>query len=84
VVSSDSHYQAKGIDFDKLRSRTRTVTGLREVRRSKLANVLFAQELARRLDGTGVKHLLRAPRRGRLEIWRRGPWPIRPIIKSGC
>jgi len=54
VVSSDSHYQAKGIDFDKLRSRTRTVTGLREYAVSKLANVLFAQELARRLDGTGV------------------------------
>ncbi len=82
VVSSDSHYQAKGIDFDKLRSRTRTVTGLREYSVSKLANVLFAQELARRLDGTGVNTYCVHPGVVASEIWRRVPWPIRPIVKS--
>ncbi len=82
VVSSDSHYQARGIDFDKLRSRTRSVTGLREYSVSKLANVLFAQELARRLDGTGVSTYCVHPGVVASEIWRRVPWPIRPIIMS--
>ncbi len=54
VVSSDAHKQArKGLDFDDLQSersyRPFTVYG-----KSKLANIYFAQELARRLDGTGV------------------------------
>jgi retinol dehydrogenase 12 len=82
VVSSDSHYQAKGIDFDKLRTSTRSVTGLREYSVSKLANVVFSQELARRLDGTGVNTYCVHPGVVASEIWRRVPWPIRPIIKS--
>jgi retinol dehydrogenase 12 len=51
VVASDSHYGAKGIDFDALRRRTSSVTGLPEYGVSKLCNVLFAQELARRTGG---------------------------------
>lgn len=82
VVSSDSHYQAKGIDFDKLRSRTRTVAGLREYSVSKLANVLFSAELARRLSGTGVNTYCLHPGVVASEIWRRVPWPLRPLIKS--
>jgi retinol dehydrogenase-12 len=82
VVSSDSHYQAKGIDFGKLRSRTRTVTGLREYSVSKLANVLFSAELARRLSGTGVNTYCLHPGVVASEIWRRVPWPLRPLIKS--
>jgi NAD(P)-dependent dehydrogenase (short-subunit alcohol dehydrogenase family) len=49
VVASDSHYGAKGIDFDALRRPTRSVTGMREYGVSKLCNVLFAQELGRRV-----------------------------------
>jgi retinol dehydrogenase 12 len=82
VVSSDSHYQAPGIDFDSLRSRTKSVTGLREYSVSKLANVLFAQELARRLAGTGVNTYCVHPGVVASEIWRRVPWPLRPLIKS--
>src|SRR5215475_6465687 len=51
-VASDAHYQAKGIDFGRLQRRTRGITGLREYAVSKLCNVLFSAELARRLDGT--------------------------------
>ena len=53
-VSSMSHYQAKGIDYEAVRKPTKSITGLREYAVSKLANVVHAQELARRLDGTGV------------------------------
>ena len=61
VVASDSHYGAKGVDFDALRRPTRSVTGLREYGVSKLCNVLFAQELSRRVgagdagDAGGVR-----------------------------
>jgi retinol dehydrogenase-12 len=48
VVASDAHYQAKGVDFDAVRRRTSSLTGLAEYGVSKLCNVLFAQELARR------------------------------------
>src|SRR5437660_5576088 len=51
-VSSVGHYSATGIDYEAVRQPTKTVTGLREYGVSKLANVLHAQELARRLDGT--------------------------------
>ena len=48
-VASASHYQAKkGIPWDRLRQRTRGLTAMDEYAVSKLANVLFTQELARR------------------------------------
>lgn len=51
-VASGSHIGAR-IDFDDLEMR-RNYSGLRAYGRSKLANILFTYELARRLDGTGV------------------------------
>ena len=47
-MSSGSHYQAKGIDYEAVRQPTKSVTGLPEYAVSKLCNVLHAQELARR------------------------------------
>lgn len=79
-VSSDSHYQAKGIDWDAVRRPTKGVTGLSEYAASKLANVLFTQELARRLDGTGVTAYALHPGVIASEIWRRVPWPVRPLM----
>jgi retinol dehydrogenase 12 len=52
-VASHAHFRARGIDFDALKEPTR-LPGLRAYQRSKLANVLFFVELARRLAGTGV------------------------------
>ena len=51
-VSSDSH-QGTGLDFDDLQM-GRNYGGFRAYGRSKLANLLFTYELARRLEGTGV------------------------------
>jgi len=80
TVSSDAHYQAKGIDFGRLRQRTRTITGLREYAVSKLCNVLFSRELARRLAGTGVTTYALHPGVVASDIWRRVPWPVRPLV----
>lgn len=53
-VSSRAHQRAlTGLDFDDLQS-TRGYRGLLVYARSKLANIYFTRELARRLEGTGV------------------------------
>jgi len=52
VVASDAHKQArKGLDFDDLMSK-RSYSGFSVYAKSKLANIYFARELARRLAGT--------------------------------
>ena len=80
IVSSDSHYDAKdGIDLDAVQQSTPSITGLPEYAVSKLANVLFAQELCRRLPEeiwVGALH----PGVIASDVWRRVPWPIRPIM----
>ena len=80
-VSSDSHYQAKGIDFEAVRQRTASMTGMREYAVSKLGNVLFTQELARRVADRGITAYALHPGVVASDIWRRVPWPVRPLIK---
>ncbi len=76
-VASNSHYDAKaGIDFDALRRSTSSLTGMSEYAVSKLANVLFANELARRLDGSGVTTYSLHPGVVATNVWRRVPWPL--------
>jgi NAD(P)-dependent dehydrogenase (short-subunit alcohol dehydrogenase family) len=54
VVSSDAHKGARqGLDFDDLQS-TRRYRWMDAYNKSKLANIYFTRELARRLGGTGV------------------------------
>ena len=79
-VASDAHYQAKGIDFDRLQRRTRGITGMAEYAVSKLCNVLFTEELARRLAGTGVTSYSLHPGVVASDIWRRVPAPVRPLV----
>ena len=80
-VASAAHYGAAGIDFDAVRKPTRTITGMREYSVSKLANVLHARELARRLEGTGVTTYSLHPGVIASDIWRRVPWPARAVMK---
>jgi NAD(P)-dependent dehydrogenase (short-subunit alcohol dehydrogenase family) len=80
-VSSTGHYQAKGIDWEAVRRPTRSFTAMPEYSVSKLCNVLHAQELARRLDGTGVTTYSLHPGAIASQIWKRVPWPVRPVMK---
>jgi retinol dehydrogenase-12 len=64
-----------------VRRPTKSITGLPEYSVSKLANVLHAQELARRLDGTGVTTYSLHPGAIASSVWRRIPWPIDAIMK---
>jgi NAD(P)-dependent dehydrogenase (short-subunit alcohol dehydrogenase family) len=79
-VASTAHYQAKTIDFGRLQSPTRSITGLDEYQVSKLGNVLFTRELAKRLEGTGVTTYAVHPGVIASDIWRRIPWPVRPVV----
>jgi retinol dehydrogenase-12 len=80
TVASDAHYQARGIDWEALRRPARGITGLGEYAVSKLCNVLFSQELARRTAGTGVTTYALHPGVVASDIWRRVPWPVRPLV----
>ena len=54
IVSTASHaHRGATLDFDDLQGE-KQFNGLRAYQRSKLANILFTRELARRLAGTGV------------------------------
>ena len=81
IVASQAHYEAKGIDFDAIRRPTKSVTGLPEYAVSKLANVLFARGLAKRLGPSGVHSYSLHPGVVASDAWRRVPWPIRPLMK---
>ena len=80
TVSSDSHYSAHGIDFEALRRPGRGITGIHGYAVSKLCNVLFSAELARRTAGSGVTTYALHPGVVASDIWRRVPWPVRPLM----
>ncbi|MDA8379229.1 MAG: SDR family oxidoreductase [Actinomycetota bacterium] len=79
-VASVAHFQAKGINFDKVRGPTPSFTGLPEYAVSKLANVLFSAQLAERLAGTGVTSNSLHPGAVASNIWKRVPRLIRPVV----
>jgi NAD(P)-dependent dehydrogenase (short-subunit alcohol dehydrogenase family) len=55
VVASDAHRSARhGLDFDDLQTEHRRYSSFAVYGRTKLANILFTRELARRLAGTDV------------------------------
>lgn len=80
-VSSHSHYKAKGIDWPAINKPTRTIVGIHEYEESKLANVLFTKELARRLEGSGVTTYAVHPGQVATDAWRRIPQPFRYLFK---
>jgi NAD(P)-dependent dehydrogenase (short-subunit alcohol dehydrogenase family) len=83
VVSSGSHYEARaGIDFASLRGSTSTFSGIPEYNVSKLANVLFTQEMARRTSSEELFVVSLHP--GNLiatDVMRRLPGPLESFVK---
>lgn len=80
-VASVAHFNAKGIDWDAVRRPTATRTGFHEYGVSKLANVLHAQELGRRLSGTGVTTYAVHPGAVASDVWREVPAGLRHVMK---
>jgi NAD(P)-dependent dehydrogenase (short-subunit alcohol dehydrogenase family) len=81
TVASAAHRRAPRIDWDAVRRPTRTFTALPEYAVSKLCNVLFTQELARRKAGSGVTTYALHPGTIGSAIWRRLPGPLEPAAK---
>jgi NAD(P)-dependent dehydrogenase (short-subunit alcohol dehydrogenase family) len=81
IVSSVGHKSAKGIDFEAACKTTKSQSGSNEYYTSKLANMLFSNELSRRLEGTGVNTYALHPGIVATEVWRRFPRPITWIAK---
>jgi NAD(P)-dependent dehydrogenase (short-subunit alcohol dehydrogenase family) len=81
TVASKAHYQCKDLDLSAVQRTTKTVAALPEYATSKLANVLFSAELARRLSGTGVTTYSLHPGVVATDIWRGVPWGVRGLIK---
>jgi NAD(P)-dependent dehydrogenase (short-subunit alcohol dehydrogenase family) len=76
-VSSQAHRRAPGIDFGALRAPGRSITGIPEYAVSKLCNILFTRELARRWADRGVHSYALHPGVVATRIWRRVPNPLR-------
>ncbi len=80
-VASRAHHRAKSIDWEAQRRRATSTGGIEEYSVSKLANVLFTKELARRLAGSGVTACALHPGVVATEIWRELPWGLRHLAK---
>ncbi len=78
-VASVAHRQGT-LDFDDLGFARGGYGILRAYARSKLANVLFAAELARRLDGTGVTSNSLHPGSVDTRIWSGAPLWAKPMV----
>lgn len=77
-VSSGSHY-GEHLDFSDLQL-TRFYNPLKAYGRSKLANILFTYELARRLPGTHITSNALTPGRVATDIWKKVNRWLTPFI----
>lgn len=80
-VASRAHWMARSIPWERLRSPTRSVSGIEEYAVSKLCNVLFNRALARRLAGSRVSSFALHPGVVATEIWRTVPALLRPLLR---
>ncbi len=79
TVSSTLHKNGE-IDFDTFKGFEK-YSGQTAYNQSKLANALFAVELAKRLDGTGVTSDYLHPGAVRTDIVRDLPWYLRLVVR---
>jgi retinol dehydrogenase 12 len=80
VVASRAHERVRRpLDLADLQRPTRTATGWPEYENSKLANVLFAKELARRWADRGIHSYALHPGVIASDLWRTLPRPVRAL-----
>lgn len=79
TVASRAHRRCAGLDLEAARRPTASRTGIREYGMSKLANILFSAELARKLDGAGVTTYSLHPGVVDTDIMRGLPWVLRRL-----
>lgn len=82
TTSSVAHRGAR-IDLDDIQFEKRSYSGIRAYSQSKLANILFTKELARRLEGTGVTANCFHPGAVRTSLVHDNPWYYRLIWTAG-
>jgi retinol dehydrogenase-14 len=80
-VASRAHYDGT-IDFADLGYDRGGYAIMKAYARSKLANVLFTRELARRVAGKGVTVNCLHPGVVATGIWANSPWYVRPLIET--
>lgn len=80
-VASEAHRRAGQLDFAAFEEPTKSRTGFAEYCDSKLCNVLFASELARRYGEHGVTAVSLHPGVIASDIWRHIPAPLRLGMK---
>lgn len=81
-VASRAHTRVRDFSLDAVQQTTKTTTGFPEYSHSKLANVLFSAELARKLEGTDVHTYALHPGVVASDVWRKVPWPFRALMKA--
>jgi NAD(P)-dependent dehydrogenase (short-subunit alcohol dehydrogenase family) len=79
VFTSSVGHHAATMDLDDL-GFAHGYSVMRAYARSKLANVMTARALARRLEGTGVTVNALHPGAIATRIWSRAPWFARPVL----
>jgi NAD(P)-dependent dehydrogenase (short-subunit alcohol dehydrogenase family) len=79
TVSSVAHRNGE-LDFDNLQYEHGGYSTMKAYSRSKLANVLFSNELARRLPGTRVTSNSLHPGAVATNIWSHAAWYAQPVL----
>ncbi len=77
ITTSSVAYKGARINFDNLQFKGGHYNGLQAYRQSKLANILFTQELARRTKGSGVTSNCFHPGGVRTNLVQSSPWYYR-------
>jgi len=83
VTTSSIAHRGAQIDFDDVQFEKRSYSGIRAYSQSKLANILFTKELARRLEGTGVTANCFHPGAVRTGLLQVSPWYYQAAWAAG-
>lgn len=81
VVASRAHTHVKTLELERVRESARSFAALGEYGQAKLANILFARELAQRLQGSGVTTYSLHPGVVATDVWRSAPRWLAALAK---